>query len=181
MVSQETLQSTEFQSASTLNCVVLINILQLLTFYFNSHNKGSRIITSNLFSILQLILLILFTVYVMKIELDPNMYIIGIVGLSIYLAIKGFKNAFHKASTHDPIFRRVLRFLETIVASHCLSVVIIEMNNLTSKYQKYFLQVLIPIFFFLSFFIISKIKVHVLEKFRNKPFSKENIFRWIFS
>lgn len=167
MFSKENLQSSEFQAASTVNCVVLINILQLLTFYFDGNKKRSRVINNTFFSILQLILLILFTVYVMKIELDPNMYKTSIVGLSIYLAIKGSKNAFYQAYIHEPIFRKVLRFLETVLASHCLSVVIIEMSNITAKFQKYFLQVMIPLFFFSIFFIASKVKTLVTQKFSN--------------
>ena len=111
---------------------------------------------NNVFPISQLVLLTLFTVYIMKIDLDPNMHIVSIVGLSLYLTIKGLINAFHQASIHQSRFRKILRFLETVVASHCLSVVILQMNDdITTKAQKIYVQVLIPFFFFSFFYIIE--------------------------
>lgn len=173
MFSKANLESTEFQSTFTINCIVFSNILQILTLFSNQNSTKIRLIANNVFSISQLVLLILFTVYLMKIDLDPNMHITSIVGLSIYLTIKGLINAFHQASIHQSRFRKILRFLETVVASHCLSVVILQMNDITAKAQKIYLQVLIPFFFFLFFFILSKIKILVTQNLQGITLPKK--------
>jgi len=163
MLLQDTITTSDFQLVLCILIVFFLNAFQLYNFI---SVRGIYIP----FSLLQIILLLCLTVYFMTMQTDKAINITSVSGISLYLLLKGLQNAFHIKVVNYHWEMKILKFLETIIASHCFAVIVSTMCNIDNKYQKIFLQILIPILFFGLFFLISKTKILIHRKTKI-PFS----------
>ncbi len=164
MLLQDTITSSDFQLSLCILIVFLINAFQLYDFI------STRNIYIILLSVFQILLLLALTVYLMTMQTDNAINITSVSGLSLYLLLKSLQNSFHIKVVNYPWGIKILKGLETIIASHCFAVIVSIMCNIDNKYQKIYLQILIPILFFGLFFLLSKIKILIHRKTKI-PFS----------
>lgn len=167
MSLQDTITSSDFQLSLCILIVFLINAFQAFQL---SDFISTRNIYIILLSVFQILLLIALTVYLMTMQTDNAINITSVSGLSLYLLLKSLQSSFHIKVVNYPWQIKILKGLETILASHCFAVVVSTMCNIDNKDQKIFLQILIPILFFGVFFLLSKIKI-LIHRQTKIPFS----------